>query len=118
MLLAPPRAARHAARPMDALPETLREAFDPERFRHDGHALVDQLADYLRSVTQRAGVVLPWAEPETNLARWPGSFPEEPGASLGQLMTRVLNESNHLHHPHYVGHQVTAPLPSSALVHL
>ena len=33
-------------------------------------------------------------------------------------MTRVLAESNHLHHPRYVGHQVTAPLPSSALVHL
>ena len=33
-------------------------------------------------------------------------------------MARVLAESNHLHHPRYVGHQVTAPLPSSALVHL
>ena len=53
---------------MDALPETLRDAFDPERFRREGHALVDQLADYLRGVTAREGPVLPWAEPETNLA--------------------------------------------------
>ena len=103
---------------MDALPETLRDAFDPERFRRDGHALIDQLADYLRSVCERNGPVLPWAEPEANLTRWPGSFPEEPGTSLGELITRVLAGSNHLHHPRYVGHQVTSPLPSSALVHL
>ncbi len=103
---------------MDALPETLRDAFDPERFRRDGHALVDQLADYLRSVTGREGPVLPWAEPDSNLSRWAAPFPEQPGASLGELMTRVLAGSNHLHHPRYVGHQVTSPLPSSALVHL
>jgi L-2,4-diaminobutyrate decarboxylase len=103
---------------MDALPETLRSAFDPERFRREGHALVDQLADYLRGVTDRQGPVLPWAEPETNLASWPEAPPEQPGTSLGELMTRVLAASNHLHHPRYVGHQVTAPLPSSALVHL
>jgi len=75
---------------MHALPETLRDAFDPERFRRDGHALVDQLADYLRSVTGREGPVLPWAEPDSNLARWATAFPEEPGTSLGELMTRVL----------------------------
>src|SRR5215472_6638231 len=103
---------------MDALPETLRDAFDPDRFRREGHALVDQLADYLRSVTGREGPVLPWAEPELNLARWADALHEEPGTSLGELMTRVLGGSNHLHHPRYVGHQVTSPLPSSALIHL
>ena len=108
----------HAGRAMDALPESLRDAFDPERFRREGHVLVDQLADYLRAVTGREGPVLPWVEPEMNLARWAGTFPEEPGGSLGELMTRVLAGSNHLHHPRYVGHQVTSPLPSAALVHL
>ena len=103
---------------MDALPEALRSAYDPERFRREGHALIDQLADYLRTVTRSQGPVLPWADPETNLGRWPATLPEQPGTSLGDLMNRVLAESNHLHHPRYVGHQVTAPLPSSALIHL
>jgi len=103
---------------MDALPETLRSAYDPERFRRDGHALVDQVADYLRAATAGTLPVLPWVEPETALGRWPDTLPEQPGPSLAELMTRVLAESNHLHHPRYVGHQVTAPLPSSALVHL
>jgi L-2,4-diaminobutyrate decarboxylase len=103
---------------MDALPESLRSAFDPERFRQEGHALVDQLADYLRAATDRGLPVLPWVEHEAALARWPATPPEAPGTSLAELMGRVLAESNHLHHPRYVGHQVTSPLPSSALVHL
>ena len=103
---------------MDALPETLRSAYDPERFRREGHALVDQLADYLGAATRRTGPVLPWVEPQAALDRWPEGLPEQPGTSLDALMARVLTESNHLHHPRYVGHQVTAPLPSSALVHL
>ncbi|HSP19114.1 MAG TPA: pyridoxal-dependent decarboxylase, partial [Myxococcaceae bacterium] len=103
---------------MDALPDSLRSAFDPERFRSEGHALVDQLADYLRGVTGRAGPVLPWVEPEASLEQWPAALPETPGLSLAELMTPVLAGSNHLHHPRYVGHQVTAPLPSSALIHL
>ena len=103
---------------MDALPESLRSAFDPERFRREGHALVDQLADYLRAATDRALPVLPWVEPEAALARWPDEPPETPATSLSELMAQVLEQSNHLHHPRYVGHQVTSPLPSATLVHL
>jgi len=103
---------------MNALPETLRSAFDPERFRREGHALVDQLAEYLRGATRGEGPVLPSVEPEASLEQWAPGLPETPGTSLAELMARVLAGSNHLHHPRYVGHQVTAPLPSSALVHL
>ena len=103
---------------MDALPESLRSAFDPERFRTEGHAVVDQLADYLAAATTRALPVLPWVAPEASLALWPEAPPEEPATSPGELLGKVLAGSNHLHHPCYVGHQVTAPLPSSALVHL
>ncbi|EAU68582.1 L-2,4-diaminobutyrate decarboxylase [Stigmatella aurantiaca DW4/3-1] len=33
-------------------------------------------------------------------------------------MERVLSTSNHLHHPRYIGHQVTAPLPVASLCDL
>ena len=110
---APRPPLRHAGRSMDALPETLRDAFDPERFRREGHALVDQLADYLRGVTARARAgACPGPSRRRDVRDWAASPPEpSPAASLGELMTRVLAESNHLHHPRYVGHQVTAPLP-------
>jgi L-2,4-diaminobutyrate decarboxylase len=32
------------------------------------------------------------------------------------LLAQVVADSNHLHHPRYVGHQVTSPLPWSALL--
>jgi L-2,4-diaminobutyrate decarboxylase len=91
-------------------------AYDAERFRNQAHQLVDQLADYLAGATQGGAMpVLPWAPPEENLARFPASFPEEPTGELGPFMARVLAHSNHLHHPRYVGHQVSSPLPLAAL---
>ena len=35
------------------------DAFDPERFRQAGHAVVDRLADYLAEAEARRGPVLP-----------------------------------------------------------
>lgn len=101
---------------MSKLPDTLAAAYDAERFRRQGHQLVDQLADYLARASRAEGLpVLPWAPPEENLERFPGRFPEEPSGELTPFMERVLGNSNHLHHPRYVGHQVSAPLPLAAL---
>jgi L-2,4-diaminobutyrate decarboxylase len=83
----------------------LRDAFDPEHFRRDGHALVDRLADYL-------------TEPRTMLDNWPADFPAESHDDLLDIAARVIAESNHLHNPRYMGHQVTAPLPIGALCDL
>lgn len=89
----------------------LDEAFDPERFRADGHALVDLLAEHLAGVRELP--VLPWKTPDEMLAAWPIERAEQEG--LGSLLARVVRESHHLHHGRYVGHQVTSPLPMAAL---
>ena len=101
---------------MEPLPPALASAYDPERFRREGHRILDRLADYLREATTRALPVLPWAEPAEQLARWTDALPAEPSTTLPALVDAVLAGSNHLHHPRYVGHQVTAPLPGSALL--
>ncbi|MFL5346718.1 MAG: pyridoxal phosphate-dependent decarboxylase family protein [Hyalangium sp.] len=91
-------------------------AYDAERFRRQGHELVDQLADYLARATRGENLpVLPWAPPAENATRFPATFPEEPAGELAPFMERVLAASHHLHHPRYVGHQVSAPLPLGAL---
>lgn len=92
-------------------------AYDAEHFRRQGHQLVDQLADYLASATRgEASVpVLPWATPDESTARFPADFSEEPTGELSALMARVLQGSHHLHHPRYMGHQVSAPLPLAAM---
>ncbi len=96
--------------------DTIRAAFDAESFRTQGHRLIDQLADYLATAQQGGPLpVLPSMSPEAQRAAWPASFPEHPAGDLSEILARVLAGSNHLHHPRYVGHQVTAPLPLAAL---
>jgi L-2,4-diaminobutyrate decarboxylase len=94
----------------------LDRSFDAEVFRRQGHQLVDQLSDYLAQAVQGGKMpVLPWVEPAEMVSRWPADFPAEPRGELGELLERVIAESNHLHHPRYVGHQVTSPMPFGAL---
>jgi L-2,4-diaminobutyrate decarboxylase len=98
---------------------TFKSAFDAERFRAEGHALVDQLATYLgRAVRGEVPVLCP-SSPETVAARYPADFPTEGnGDGLGALVDRVLADAVHQHNPGYVGHQVTAPLPVAVLADL
>lgn len=96
----------------------MKDAFDAERFRAEGHAVVDLLADHLRAARARQVPVLPWTEPDEQLERWPAGFPEEPSGDLRGFVARVVEHSTHLHSPKFVGHQVSAPLPSAALLEL
>lgn len=110
----------------DAAEETprlnrLREAYDPEGFRADGHALIDMLADYLTQAESRTlGDVLPPYTPDQMAGEWTRTLTEE-GLGHGAFMTLirdVVDRSIHVHHPKYIGHQVSAPLPAAALCDL
>src|SRR5262249_1881323 len=94
------------------------DAYSAEAFRRDGHAVVDLLADYLAAMEGRRGKVLAYRPADAMLERWPAMFPETKGKSLVELLPHLLEDSHHLHHPGYVGHQVSAPLPVSALAQL
>jgi L-2,4-diaminobutyrate decarboxylase len=93
--------------------------FSPESFRSEGHKLVDQLSEYLADVFQKKDIpVLPWCDPDTLAEKFSaanGGFADEPFADFTK---RVIDHSHHLHHPHYIGHQVTTPLPFTALIQL
>jgi L-2,4-diaminobutyrate decarboxylase len=91
-------------------------AFDPETFRAQAHAVVDQLADYLRHAQRRDMPVLPPRSPADAARAWPAHFEANRAPSAFEdLIGRVLSESNHFHHPRNVGHQVAAPLPLAAI---
>lgn len=94
------------------------DPYDPDGFRRDGHALIDILANYLDATSRREGPVLDYVPPADLLKRWTGTFQPGAGPTLVDLMPRLLGESHHLHHPRYVGHQVSSPLPSAALAEL
>ncbi|MBD0256147.1 MAG: pyridoxal-dependent decarboxylase, partial [Cytophagales bacterium] len=99
--------------------DILQSAFDPEAFRRQGHALVDQLADHLARVQSGAGErVIAYRDPEAQLTYWQADFEKPPAEDPLPLLDDILQRSIHLHHPRYMGHQVAPPLPLTALTGL
>jgi L-2,4-diaminobutyrate decarboxylase len=93
--------------------------FNPEEFRNEGHKLVDILSDYLHQVLNaRETIVLPWNEPDKLAEIFSFDSGSGENESFGDFTGRILKYTNHLHHPHYIGHQVTTPLPLTALAQL
>lgn len=95
----------------------LLEPFSAEDFRKTGHHVVDILADYLaKSVSGEQMPVLPWTDPDTLVEEFRfdscGGRDEAPESFIG----RIIEKSIHIHHPNYIGHQVTSPLPLTAIV--
>jgi L-2,4-diaminobutyrate decarboxylase len=93
--------------------------FSPQEFRKEGHKLIDTLSDYLADVLSgKEMAVLPWNDPDHLAEAF--SFDSEGGESesLDSYIKRIIEKSIHIHHPHYIGHQVTSPLPVTVLVQL
>jgi L-2,4-diaminobutyrate decarboxylase len=99
---------------MSSVPPAIAAAYDPERFRREGHALVDALADALARWHRREGQVIPWVPPDEARRAWAEIGQGELVASMAQ----VIAASNGLHHPRYMGHQVAPPVPGAALAEL
>jgi L-2,4-diaminobutyrate decarboxylase len=88
---------------------------DLKRFEELGRTILAMIREHLTKVQDEPETlkVLPHISPHAMLERWPAEFREPVDAE--QLLAKVVEWSHHLHHPHYVGHQVTAPIPESAL---
>ena len=101
---------------MTDVPAAIRTAYDPERFRADGHRLIDALADQLASWHGRDGVVLPWLAPAEARDAWASR-----GLAGGELvddLASIARASTALAHPRCMAHQVAPPLPGAALAEL
>ncbi len=98
--------------------DLLKAAYDPENFRTLGHQLIDQLADQLQQMLEgrESGTpAIPWAAPNEafeywSKARWDGD--------PMQLLKAVAEKSVHIHHPRYMGHQLSPSTPLAALAGL
>ncbi len=101
--------------------DDLAELYDPEVLRRLGHALVDQLADRLAAARRGEGPVLPWRPPAERMAELsapPPARPEQPEAVVAPTVARYLDGSVNVHHPKYIGHQVSVAAPVAALADL
>lgn len=96
------------------------KAFDPEDFRKNGHELVDMLADYLHATRNENQMPAnPWTPPTESLAFWQNDFNQAAeGNAPTDLFRQILEHSVHLHHPKYMGHQISPAAPVAALAGL
>ena len=91
----------------------LHKVYDTEVFRKKGHELIDQLADHLDDkLQQKSGPAIHWNEPEDELAFWEDFLKN---GNQEQLFTEITKRTTYIHHPHYIGHQVTPTAPINAL---
>jgi len=91
-------------------------SFDPEEFRKEGHKLVDTLSDYLKKTLSGTEMpVLPWNDPDKLSEMFSFESGGGENESFDSFMKRIIDKSIHIHHPNYIGHQVTSPLPFTAL---
>jgi L-2,4-diaminobutyrate decarboxylase len=118
--------------------ERIAAVYDAAALREAGMSLVDILAEHFAAVESRATKVLNWNPPaaqievarrhlENDRAQIPLPFREglgegSTGSALKSRFAFLLRESlsrgQNLHHPHYVGHQVPAPIPLAGLFDL
>jgi L-2,4-diaminobutyrate decarboxylase len=96
------------------IPPALLDAFDPERFRADGHRLIDALADQLARWHARDGLAVPWRDPAEARRAWGGLERGDRGDLVDDLL-RAARASTAVAHPRVMGHQVPPPLPGAVL---
>jgi L-2,4-diaminobutyrate decarboxylase len=96
------------------LDNLLQKAYDPDLFRKEGHALVEQLAAYLEnSISGATEKVIKWQQPDDLYDHWKDYL--QKGVSSQQFFSDLIDQSIQLHNPRYMGHQVAVPLPVTAL---
>ena len=92
----------------------LQKAYDPDQFRKEGHALVEQLAAYLENgISGTTEKVIKWQQPDELYEKWKEYI--DKGVSSQQFFNDLIDQSIQLHNPRYMGHQVAVPLPVTAL---
>lgn len=96
-------------------PSSLAAAYSTHDFRQWGHALIDMMADHIQHA-QHAQLpqAIPYRHPEAELAFWQADFDQGTGDPLA-FFRQLLDHSIQLHHPHYMGHQVSVPALISSL---
>ncbi|CCG98062.1 pyridoxal-dependent decarboxylase [Fibrella aestuarina BUZ 2] len=95
---------------------TLAQAYSPDAFRQMGHALIDQLADQLEATLSRqTGQAIPYHDPDTAFAHWQADSQQPLLDDPMPLFADIIARSTRLHHPRYMGHQVSPVAPAAAL---
>ncbi len=96
------------------LPDGLQNVYDPATFRQLGHQMVDRLADHLEKMQSTApGKVLDYKSPEEALRFWQQHLTGD--HTTEATIADIFGDSIKVHHPAYIGHQVSVPAPIASI---
>lgn len=91
----------------------LSEVYDPQKFKEIAHELVELLGNHLEESHEKKILVQNWKEPTDLLAFWKQY--ELDKQEPMQFFKDVIHGSVNVHHPQYIGHQVSPPAPLASL---
>ncbi|UCD60418.1 MAG: pyridoxal-dependent decarboxylase [Flavobacteriaceae bacterium] len=93
--------------------QLLKAAYSHEDFRENGHQLVDILAEHLNKTLNRtSSKVINWEVPGEEYKFWNNFLLH---GKPSELNNEIIKRSIHLHHPHYMGHQISPVAPMTGL---
>lgn len=93
--------------------DLLKKIYNPESFRESGHHLVDLIADHLEKSLAQQVPVNNYILPDVQLEYWRNHSLEN--SSIEDFYKKLIADSIHLHHPKYMGHQISPPAPIASL---
>lgn len=91
-------------------------AYKSEYFKEQGYKMVDMLARYLNE-TQilNKEKMFPAKSPQEIEQELKCDFKEASNCDFTDIAKELMQDIMPVHHPHYLGHQVSSPLPAGAL---
>ena len=116
-----------AAHDLDASRLRIAAAYDPATLEASGSRLLQVLAAHLGRVEARETKVLNWNQPAALVEEareflavgerdsFAGRASGDVARRVGEIARATLARGQNLHSPHYVGHQVPAPVPLAAV---
>ncbi|WP_299453048.1 pyridoxal-dependent decarboxylase [uncultured Microscilla sp.] len=92
----------------------IEKAFNPEDFKATGYELIDTLSEYLATTQQNPDKLLvnDYQTPEKQREKWENY---DFANGLSEYFKEFLRDSIHIHHPRYMGHQISTTAPIAAL---
>jgi len=94
----------------------LAQVYKVSDFNRNGHQLIEQLTSHLEDkLNATSHKAINWNEPEKELEFWKKFLSN---GDSKDLFKEINNRTTYIHHPHYLGHQVSPPAPVTALTSL
>lgn len=94
----------------------MQKAYSPEEFQKSGHSLIKLLAEHLRAcLSEKKSQVINWNPPEKEYTFWKSYLAS---GSNDKLFPTILDHTINLHHPRYMGHQISPVAPLTGLTGL